>query len=165
MVNKQNLWFVTLFSLILVLSVFYITMPGEELLAPAGNTEERETLPTVQVKESEKITALRVERNDERTAAITKLQATINDNEASAEDKDNAIARLRRLNEAKAKEEQLEKILEEEHNEPAFVHISGRDVRVVIEIPKHDVKLANSVMRLVQKEFENRVNVSVRFEA
>ena len=32
MINKQNLWFLTLFSLILVLSVYYITMPSELLL-------------------------------------------------------------------------------------------------------------------------------------
>ena len=32
MINKQNLWFLTLFSLILVLSVYYITMPNELLL-------------------------------------------------------------------------------------------------------------------------------------
>ena len=29
MINKQSLWFLTLFSLILVLSVYYITMPDE----------------------------------------------------------------------------------------------------------------------------------------
>ena len=31
MVNKQKIWFLTLFSLILVLSVYYITMPSELL--------------------------------------------------------------------------------------------------------------------------------------
>ena len=29
--NKHNLWFLTLFSLILVLGVYYITMPNEYL--------------------------------------------------------------------------------------------------------------------------------------
>ena len=29
MINKQNMWFLTLFSLILVLSVYYITMPND----------------------------------------------------------------------------------------------------------------------------------------
>ena len=33
MINKQNLWFLTLFSLILVLSVYYITMPNDLLIA------------------------------------------------------------------------------------------------------------------------------------
>lgn len=32
MINKQNLWFLTLFSLILVLSVYYVTMPNDLLL-------------------------------------------------------------------------------------------------------------------------------------
>ena len=32
MINKKSLWFLTLFSLILVLSIYYITMPSELLL-------------------------------------------------------------------------------------------------------------------------------------
>ena len=32
MINKKNLWFLTLFSLILVLSIYYITMPSELLM-------------------------------------------------------------------------------------------------------------------------------------
>ena len=31
MVNKQNLWFVTLFSLILVLGIYYVSMSDESL--------------------------------------------------------------------------------------------------------------------------------------
>ena len=38
MINKKNLWFLTLFSLILVLSIYYITMPSELLIS--GNTKE-----------------------------------------------------------------------------------------------------------------------------
>ncbi len=36
MINKQNLWFLTLFSLILVLSVYYVTMPNDLLLTNNG---------------------------------------------------------------------------------------------------------------------------------
>ena len=38
MLNKQNLWFLTLFSLILVLSVYYITMPNDLLV---NNSNEK----------------------------------------------------------------------------------------------------------------------------
>ena len=31
MINKQSLWFVTLFSLILVLSIYYVTMSDNSL--------------------------------------------------------------------------------------------------------------------------------------
>ena len=37
MVNKQGLWFLTLTSLALVLSVYYITMPNELLVTNNGN--------------------------------------------------------------------------------------------------------------------------------
>ena len=40
MINKQNMWFLTLFSLILVLSVYYITMPND-LFSQVASTEEK----------------------------------------------------------------------------------------------------------------------------
>ena len=40
MINKKNLWFLTLFSLILVLSVYYITMPSELLMTNNSNYTE-----------------------------------------------------------------------------------------------------------------------------
>lgn len=38
MINKKSLWFLTLFSLILVLSIYYITMPSELMLNNTNNT-------------------------------------------------------------------------------------------------------------------------------
>ena len=35
MINKQGLWFLTLFSLILVLSIYYITMSNEIFKIPS----------------------------------------------------------------------------------------------------------------------------------
>ena len=46
MINKQNLWFLTLFSLILVLSVYYVTMPNDLLLTnngPLGSKKNEQT--------------------------------------------------------------------------------------------------------------------------
>ena len=39
MIRKQNLWFLTLFSLILVLSVYYITMPNDLLLDKVSKSD------------------------------------------------------------------------------------------------------------------------------
>ena len=68
MINKKSLWFLTLFSLILVLSVYYITMPSELLItknkkndevAKVNKTVDKEA--SVEIEESEILTALRVE--------------------------------------------------------------------------------------------------------
>ena len=55
MINKRSLWFLTLFSLILVLSVYYITMPNEVLTDDRLNEE---------IKEVDLLTALRVESDN-----------------------------------------------------------------------------------------------------
>ena len=73
MINKQNLWFLTLFSLILVLSVYYITMPNELLLKEeiSSNNQDLETEKVnVELEESEILVALRVdlERKADRSA-------------------------------------------------------------------------------------------------
>ena len=49
MINKKSLWFLTLFSLILVLSIYYITMPSELLLT--GNTVNNNDKNIVFVKQ------------------------------------------------------------------------------------------------------------------
>ena len=71
MINKQNLWFLTLFSLILVLSVYYITMPNDLLIASNYTTNEKtetkeETKDQETVSEADNLTALRVSLDEER---------------------------------------------------------------------------------------------------
>ena len=71
MINKQNLWFLTLFSLILVLSVYYITMPND-LLVKATKSEEVEKNKDKEeekvketVEEVSSLTAMRVSLEEE----------------------------------------------------------------------------------------------------
>ena len=70
MINKQSIWLLTLFSLILVLSVYYITMPSDFL--EAANSETKKNTEKVTVTEqNETISALKVENNEERNKKIT----------------------------------------------------------------------------------------------
>ena len=59
MINKRSLWFVTLFSLILILSAYYITMPSELLVT--NNGEYLYDSLNMNIKESNILTALKVE--------------------------------------------------------------------------------------------------------
>ena len=92
MINKKNLWFLTLFSLILVLSIYYITMPSELLLT--NNKEEKETKEntktTVEVEESELLSALRVEANAETEKEIEELTVVLTDSDSSTDEKNKA---------------------------------------------------------------------------
>ena len=78
MINKRGLWFLTLFSLILVLSVYYITMPSE-LLMTANNSDSSEETKEVSTtadedNESAELVALRVEAEEQMLDEITELK-------------------------------------------------------------------------------------------
>ena len=61
MINKQNLWFITLFSLILVLGIYYVSMGDETISVLAGDNDVSEV---VEVKVSDVIVALQVEDDE-----------------------------------------------------------------------------------------------------
>lgn len=168
MINKQSIWFLTLFSLILVLSVYYITMPNELLITNNSNqTEENNESEeaSVVVKESEIITALRVEAEEQRTAEIDELNEILNNGEASVEDKNNAFEKIKNLNSIKGKEQIIENKIKENFELDSFVKIDdGNQVRVVISGKDHDVELANNIMRSVQEEFDTKMYISVKFQ-
>lgn len=172
MINKQSIWFLTLFSLILVLSVYYITMPNELLMTnnskqTRGNntgakTEETSTV----VKESEILTALRVESEEKRTTEIDELNKILNSNESSTEDKNNAFEKIKGLNSIKGKEQLLEKKIKENFKLDSFVKIDDNNqIRVVVSKKEHDVELANNIMRSIQEEFDTKMYISVKFQS
>lgn len=51
MINKQSMWFLTLFSLVLVLGVYYVTMPNDLLKGKITSDEVKRKLMLVLVKE------------------------------------------------------------------------------------------------------------------
>lgn len=169
MINKQNLWFLTLFSLILVLSVYYITMPNELLLTNNSSYEAEEETKTeettnVTVEESDVLEALRVNLEEERSAQKAELQALLTDNEKTSDEKNEAYEKLKQLNSITGQEEAIESKIKEEHKLDSFVQIDGQQISVVIAKSEHDSSLANKIMRTVQKQFEEKVYVSVKFE-
>ena len=100
MINKQNLWFLTLFSLILVLSVYYITMPSELLMATNnGSKEDTETVSaSVENEESAELVALRVESEEKMLDEITELKKVLTDSNSTTEEKNEAFEKMQTLN-------------------------------------------------------------------
>lgn len=166
MINKQKLWFLTLFSLILVLSVYYITMPSELLTTSKStkNTTTENDTSNVSVSEIDILTALQVEADEERAALAAEYNEILTNKDASTEEKNNAYDGLKQIDQIKAKEEELEKKLKDKLKLDSFIKIDSNNVSVTIKKKDHDYSLANSVMRLIQEEYENKMYVSVKFQ-
>lgn len=167
MINKQSLWFLTLFSLILVLSVYYITMPNELLLTNNGvySEEEKETEKVNSVvNESELLVAMRVNLEEERSMKKIDLEGLLTSGETTTEEKNEAFEQLKYLNFLSGKEEELELKLKTELDLETFVEIEGKEITVVAIKDKHDSSLANKIMRSVQESFEDKMYITVKFE-
>lgn len=165
MINKKSLWFLTLFSLILVLSVYYITMPSE-LLLTTNNASKEESATSVATEENEsaELVALRVEAEEEMLLEVNNLKKVLNNSEATTEEKNTAFDKMQKLNENRGKEENLEEIISKEFNLKSFVKIKDGDITIVIDSSKHDTQTANKIMRKVQENFDTKVNISVKFQ-
>ena len=99
MINKQNLWFVTLFSLILVLGIYYVTMGDESLSILAG---ENNISKDVSVKESDVIVALQVDRDEAVLKEMNEYQSILLDDTATIEEKNDAYNALQALSNSKS---------------------------------------------------------------
>ena len=166
MVNKRNLWFLTLFSLILVLSVYYITMPSELLVSNNGeyNLEPVSNEEVVVVNESSILTALRIEAEEKVSSEISELQAILVNADATPEEKNNAYEKIKNINNVRTEEEKLEKQIKDAYSLKSFVKIDGDQIRVVIESDKHDSALANNIIRSIQGNYDKDKYISVKFQ-
>ena len=159
MINKRNVWFMTLFSLILVLSVYYITIPPEIMLeSPEANE------PVVNITESTILTALRVEADKEMESLMEDLRFILTSVESTTDEKSEAYDKLKALNITRGEEEKLEEMINKNFEFNSFVKIDGDQIRVVVESEKHDMALADKIMSSIQSNYENNKYISVKFQ-
>lgn len=164
MINKQKLWFLTLFSLILILGVYYVTLPND-LLEKAKLVNVKESKPVVEeVKEENSLTALRVNLQEERQEKIEVLQEKLTSNKLNNDEKNNLYEELKYLNEVQGKEEQIEKKIKKEYKLDCFVKQDNQNITVVCVSNSHDTTIANNIMRLIQKDYEDKKNITVKFQ-
>lgn len=172
--NKQNLWFLTLFSLILVLSVYYVTMPNDLIfsnnskpIAKEVNTDDNTNKEEVSVviEESESVIAYNETLEDTRNKQISELETVMLDTKKTTDEKNEAYEQIKYLNELTGKEEKIEKKIKETYKIDSFVEINNSSVKVVAAKKEHDISLANKIMETIQTEFENKMYITVKFES
>ena len=166
--NKQNLWFFTLFSIILILGVYYITLPTEFLqevnLIEKKNENKKEEVKVKEIIEENSLTALRVNKEDEREDTKQTLEQKLTNSSLTTDEKNNVYEELKYLNEVQGLEEQLEKKIKKDYNLDCFIRIEKQDVTVICISKEHNKEQANNIMRLIQNEYKEKKNISVKFQ-
>lgn len=161
MINKQNLWFVTLFSLILVLGIYYVTMGDETLSVLAG---ENNISKEVSVKESDIIVALQVDRDEAVLKEMNEYQSILLDDTATIEEKNDAYNALQALSNSKTECEKIKKLITEKFKFDNFVKIDGDAISITIAAKDHNKEIANNIIREVQNLYDKQKYITVKFE-
>ena len=161
MVSKQSVWFTFLFSIILVLSIFYVSMNENSLSDFTLPEDEEET--SLVVNESTELVALRVQSDEEVMETTNDLQNILLSETTDLESKNSAYDELLTISNNKSIEEKLEKIVKEEFKYDSFIKVNGNNVTIVIDSDKSDYKIANDIIRMVRTEFKEDKYITVKF--
>ena len=161
MINKQKLWFLTLFSLILVLSVYYVTIPSN-LLSVSDIKED--TTPTINMEDTNILDVLKEENNERVAKEIESLRKIVVDVETNIDDKNIAYEKIQKLEENKGKEEKIVSLIKEKLGFDTYVEIKNAKVNVVVSNKEHSYKIANDIIKLVSSSFDSDKSVTVKFQ-
>ena len=162
MINKSNLWFLTLSSIILVLSIYYIGGINEtDKMVFSANTSDEEV---VVIEESEALTAMRISKEEEHLNELTVLQEVLLNQKSTTDEKNDAYEKIKLLNDKKSLEEKLESKILQELKVTSFVEIDDDKIKVIISNKDDSFKLANNVIKLINANVKDNFYVTVKFQ-
>ena len=161
MINKQSLWFLTLFSIIIVLSVYYIALPNNTLATISEIESDEET---IYIDDVDTLAALRIENEEEIETTLNELQSVLLNEKSSLEEKNTAYESIQDINSNKGKCESIEKLIRDNFKFDSFVKIKDDKISITISNKTHDKELANKIIRLIQKEYTNKMYITVKFQ-
>ncbi len=164
MINKQNLWFITLFSLIMVLSIYYLTMSDDTLSTISKNTEVKEETSEIVVSENDTLVALKVASEEAMVSKMQELQDILLSDKATMEEKNSAYEELQTINKNESSKEAIEKLIKKEFKLDSFVDINGNNITVTIASETHDNTLANNIIRSIQNLYQEDKYITIKFD-
>ncbi|WP_079530245.1 SpoIIIAH-like family protein [Halobacillus hunanensis] len=176
MVKKQTVWLLTMLSLLIVLSVYYMTSPdsGEmafiqdaELEQATGNMNgegtEEDTVVS-QMSSDELFASIRLEMQNKRDKLEEQWSAVMASSTATIEEKAEATANLDNLQDKRTKENILEKTISASvPYEDVLVRAEDNGVHVTVRANELSDSQAREIMQMVYDEF-GEVPVDVKFQ-
>ncbi|PAD22177.1 SpoIIIAH-like family protein [Terribacillus saccharophilus] len=183
MLKKQTVWLLTMLSLLIVLSVYYMTSPNGDELAfindkadengtstTAGDSEETESkeegeadVTTEPANVDELFASIRMQTMDQRSEAKTRLEEIVANSSTSTEEKNDAVSQIELMEQFASKESILEEsIIAEKDYEEVLVRAEDGHVQITVKADKMTAQEANSIMQMAADEF-NGANVDVKY--
>jgi hypothetical protein len=152
--NKQALTFLTLFSLILVLSIYYIILPP--------STTEDAQVNVTETTNSE-IEVLQNELDAKREKLISENNDIIASASSDNDTISTALETIAKTKEVAAKEKEVIKIVKDLGYDKCFVEIENTSVKVIVEKKNANKNDANTIIKALLNHLGNEYQVEVKF--
>lgn len=183
MVKKQTVWLLTMLSLLIVLSVYYMTSPdnGEmafiqedewaEMTNETDTTGNSEGVVTTgegtvisQISTDELFAAIRLEMRNERDQIQEQLSDIVASSNFSTEEKSKALDKIETLKQTQSKESILENTIRASASyDDVLVRADDDVVHVTVKAKELSKKETNHIIQMVSDEF-GRKRVQVQFQ-
>jgi stage III sporulation protein AH len=184
LLKKQTVWLLTMLSLVVVLSVYYITSPEQKskdlavVEQKAKNQVKQQTKTQTKTqtnaKDGQKVVSqaagdnafeeLRMDLEDQRSQQREELTNELAATNLPADERSKIKDQMDKLNETAQKEEILETLIKTMGYEDALVRADGENVRVTVKSKKKlSASEANKIIQEVKKEIGETNFVAVEF--
>lgn len=179
-VRRRTVWFMTLLSLVAVISVYYLVDPAKQFngltiftddtlqqTAVTGVTDQEATNDITQEVSSPShlFEEMRMQVSDERSQLRQQLTQKIGSEEYTAEEKNEAFNEIDGLIKQESAEAMLEMLIKSLGYSDAFVRAEGEKVSVTVMAEELSKSQANEIIYLVKTEWEGANDVQVKFSA
>lgn len=172
--KKRSVWFLTLFSLVAVVTVFYVSdrpspfdgiaLFSDDTLDEVGLVETSSTNEESFVSKSNAFEEMRMEVTEKRSQQTEQLTKKVASNEFTAEQKEAYYKEIEELIKIDSTEAMLELIIKSLGYDDALVRIEEKDVLIDVVSNEKSTKKASEIIYAVKREWPKAYNVEVVFD-
>lgn len=180
MVKKQTVWLLTMLSLLIVLSVYYMTSPDngemafvqedgwdeitEEMEMEEGLESTGDGTVISQVSTDELFATIRLEQENKRDQIQEQLSEIVTSSDFTMEEKNEALEKMETIKENKSKESILENTIRASAPyEDVLVRAEEDVIHVSVKADELSKSETNHIIQMVSDEFGEK-EVQVQFQ-
>ncbi|GIN19958.1 MAG TPA: stage III sporulation protein AH [Bacillus bacterium] len=173
LLKKQTVWLLTMLSLVVVLSVYYVTSdPAKNDLATGGKEEaagemeasEKDMKVITEAAGDEAFETIRMEIQDKRSKEIADLTNQVGSPDLTAEEKNELYTKMQDLSALETKEKTLESLIKSLGYDDALVRTENEEMLITVKAKEHSRADAARILQVVREEIGTNMVATVEFQ-
>ncbi|MBS4176382.1 SpoIIIAH-like family protein [Lederbergia citrea] len=174
LLKKQTVWLLTMLSLVVVLSVYYVTSDtsvkdlaaiGKDEPAAGNDMSDKDLKVLTEAAGDEVFETARISLQDKRGKQIEDMTTELASNELTVEEKQQLYAEMKEVTDVEMKEKTIESAIKSLGYSDALVKVENGEVNVTVKTSEdHSRSQAVQILKLVREEVGTNMVAVVDFQ-